>query len=206
MVVWLKAGIPLTRIGSKSTAPTFMFELNLCVTSKLAFQQWVSHSSENGLARPPPFPSIKFSSFLGPAMAWHPVSRRDIFPFISLSPSKQNWKKTTFAPIPGMEWVLDKVSHVQFLPEKNPSFLAYVLSVFSSPSAHDFHLWGSTITRHYSQLSLDGVSSKEIYNSAPGWIALSLRFKTCSQSQQPRLRLSELEEGPDRWQNTEFTQ
>ena len=100
----------------------------------------------NGLARLPfPRPSFRKNlSFLGHAMAWHPLSQSDIFPFLSF------FRKTTKKRLPSqphpLVWNDERstlILHV-FLIKTNPGFLALVLCVLcppSSPSASpDHHL------------------------------------------------------------------
>ena len=148
----------------------------------------------NGLARPPLFPRPSFSEicpFL--VMPWRGIlcPRATTFPFLSFS-RKTTKKKVNFStPLP-LVWneCSTSILHVLFSSCK-PEFSGISLCSPSSSSP------SASLGHHLTHLQLSLMVSAQRYLQFRPWtIFTSLRFKTRSQSQQTRLRLSELEEGP----------
>ena len=124
-------------------------------------------------------------------MAWHPVSQSDIFPFLSFSRKTTKKGQLLISLALGVERVLDVDLARSFLIMPTRvfwHFFVFSVLIFSFRESWPSPNSPSTFS--------DGVSSKGKLQLRPWRNYTSLRSKTRSQSQQTRLRLSELEEGP----------
>ena len=142
-----------------------MFELILCVHRSLRSSSGYP-ISEDGLARPPLSPRSSFRPFL--VMPWRGILCLGATSFLSFLSFQSKTEKRQPLP-PSLVWnecstlILHDFSHQNKSEFSGISSLCF-LSSFSPSASLGHHLPHSTFS--------DGVSSKKIYNSAPGRITL----------------------------------